>query len=99
MGTPARRIPRGNGMTAPDPRPGHPAASDDDAPADHRGARKAVGSSGMLMWQVLLGIAILLIWQGASGRLVDNFFISNPLDVFRRLAGWIADGSIFGHLW
>ena len=53
----------------------------------------------MLAGQVLLGLAILLVWQGASGRLVDNFFISNPIDVFRRLAGWIADGSIFGHLW
>ena len=24
-------------------------------------------------------------WQGVSGRLVDNFFISNPIDVGRRL--------------
>ena len=54
---------------------------------------------GMVLAQAALGIALLVIWQGVSGRLIDNFFISNPLDVFRRLAGWIADGSIFVHLW
>ena len=49
----------------------------------------------MVLWQTVLGIAILFVWQGVSGRLVDNFFISNPLDVGRRLVGWTLDGSIF----
>ena len=40
-----------------------------------------------------------MLWQGASGRLVDSFFISNPLDVGKRLIGWIADGSLFLHIW
>jgi NitT/TauT family transport system permease protein len=53
----------------------------------------------MVLWQTALGIAILFVWQGASGRLVDNFFISNPIDVGRRLAEWTLDGSIFVHLW
>jgi NitT/TauT family transport system permease protein len=53
----------------------------------------------MVLWQTALGIAILFVWQGASGRLVDNFFISNPLDVGRRLVGWTLDGTIFLHLW
>ena len=46
----------------------------------------------MVLWQVALGVAFLLAWQGVSGRLVDNFFISNPIDVVRRLwAGcWMA---------
>jgi NitT/TauT family transport system permease protein len=52
----------------------------------------------MLLCQTALGIAVLLIWQGASGRLVDNFFISNPIDVGQRLWGWIMNGSIFLHL-
>ena len=52
----------------------------------------------MLVWQFALGIAVLLAWQGASGRLIDNFFISNPIDVSIRLYRWIADGSIFMHL-
>ena len=40
----------------------------------------------MLLCQVALGIGVLLVWQGASGRLVDNFFISNPIDVGRAAA-------------
>ena len=57
------------------------------------------GGVAMVLWQTALGIAILFMWQGVSGRLVDNFFISNPIDVGRRLAGWTLDGSIFMHLW
>ena len=53
----------------------------------------------MVLWQTLLGIAILFVWQGVSGRLIDNFFISNPIDVGQRLIGWTLDGSIFTHLW
>jgi NitT/TauT family transport system permease protein len=62
-------------------------------------APKPMGGVGMVLWQSVLGIAILFVWQGVSGRLVDNFFISNPIDVGRRLLGWTLDGSIFVHLW
>jgi NitT/TauT family transport system permease protein len=62
-------------------------------------APRATGAVSMVLWQTALGIAILFVWQGASGRLVDNFFISNPLDVGRRLIGWTLDGTIFLHLW
>ena len=64
-----------------------------------RQAQRALGSGFMVICQVVLGLVLLLLWQGASGRLVDNFFISNPLDVGRRLVGWIADGSLFLHIW
>jgi NitT/TauT family transport system permease protein len=57
------------------------------------------GSVAMVLWQMLLGVAILFVWQGVSGRLVDDFFISNPLKVGQRLWEWIANGSIFLHLW
>jgi NitT/TauT family transport system permease protein len=60
---------------------------------------RPTGSVGMVLWQGLLGIAILFVWQGVSGRLVDNFFISNPIDVGRRLLGWTLDGTIFVNLW
>ena len=53
----------------------------------------------MLACQVALGIVILLAWQGASGRLVDDFFISNPVEVAERLWQWTADGSLFLHIW
>ena len=56
------------------------------------------GPVAMALWQTALGIAVLLIWQGASGRLVDSFFISNPIDVGARLFRWTADGSIFRHI-
>ena len=59
----------------------------------------ALGGGFMVVCQVALGVVILLLWQGASGRLVDNFFISNPIDVGKRLLDWIADGSLFIHIW
>jgi NitT/TauT family transport system permease protein len=77
-------------MTAPDAE--LPAVSEPASP-------RALGTGFMVVCQVVLGLVLLLLWQGASGRLVDNFFISNPLDVARRLIGWIADGSLFLHIW
>jgi NitT/TauT family transport system permease protein len=53
----------------------------------------------MLLCQLGLGAVILAAWQGASGRLVDGFFISNPVDVATRLVEWTVSGSIFLHLW
>jgi sulfonate transport system permease protein len=60
---------------------------------------KEIGSAFMLACQVALGLALLLIWQGASGRLIDDFFISNPIEVGQRLWQWTANGSIFLHIW
>ncbi len=60
---------------------------------------RAFGGGFMVVCQVVLGAALLLLWQGASGRLVDSFFISNPVEVGTRLIGWIADGSLFLHIW
>jgi NitT/TauT family transport system permease protein len=63
-----------------------------------QGPSRAAGGVTMALSQLALGVAVLLIWQGVSGRLVDNFFISNPIDVGARLYRWIVDGSIFGHI-
>jgi NitT/TauT family transport system permease protein len=69
-------------------------------PNDGSGAGSyALGSGFMVVCQITLGITLLLVWQGASGRLIDNFFISNPVDVGMRLVGWIKDGSLFVHIW
>lgn len=57
------------------------------------------GSGFMLACQIGLGIGMLLIWQGASGRLIDDFFVSNPVDIAKRLYQWIVDGSLFVHIW
>jgi NitT/TauT family transport system permease protein len=54
---------------------------------------------GMLLCRIALGAAMLGAWQLASGTLADNFFISNPVDVARRLWRWVVTGFIFMHLW
>ena len=49
---------------------------------------------------IALGLrARLLILARRSGRLVDDFFICNPIEVGKRLWQWTADGSIFLHIW
>src|SRR5665213_1073723 len=72
--------------------------SEKSAP-DMTPAPRELGGGFMLACQVALGVALLLLWQGASDRLVDSFFISNPIAVGERLYGWIADGSLFLHIW
>jgi NitT/TauT family transport system permease protein len=67
--------------------------------APRSAASKDVSGLAMVLSQVGLGLLVLLVWQGSSGRLVDNFFISNPIDVGSRLLGWTMSGSIFVHLW
>lgn len=52
----------------------------------------------MVLIQVILALFILLLWQGVSGRLVDNFFISNPFHVGLTLIKWTVTGFIFIHL-
>lgn len=77
--------------------------ADKVAPADAapvtRIGPKETGTVMMTLYQVILGIVILLAWQGASDRLIDSFFVSNPVEVGERLWQWTADGSIFLHLW
>jgi sulfonate transport system permease protein len=82
-------------MSAPDAHTA-PAEATREMPA---APQREFGSGFMLTCQVVLGILILLAWQGASGRLVDDFFISNPVEVAERLWQWIADGSLFLHIW
>lgn len=83
-------------MRAPEPRTNQ-AAPDTEVPLADVPSR-AAGGVTMALSQLALGVAVLLIWQGVSGRLVDSFFISNPLDVGARLYRWTVDGSIFGHI-
>ena len=53
----------------------------------------------ILTWQILLGIAILGLWQGLvnAGKL-DKFFFSRPSDVARRIVEWFRTGSVLPHL-
>jgi NitT/TauT family transport system permease protein len=51
----------------------------------------------LLLYRALLGLALLAFWQGASGRLIDPFWVSSPSQVFGYLAQVTLDGSIFEH--
>ncbi len=53
----------------------------------------------MLLWQVLLGLAILTAWQTLvnTGKL-DKFFFSRPTDIAGRIIEWLKTGSIWPHL-
>ena len=53
----------------------------------------------MVLWQVLLGVAILGAWQelANAGRL-DRFFFSRPSDIAARIVQWLRTGSIWPHL-
>jgi NitT/TauT family transport system permease protein len=73
-------------------------AASTPGPARQDGPRE-VGGGAMLACQTVLGVVVLLLWQGASGRLIDDFFISNPVEVGLRLYDWIADGSLVIHIW
>jgi NitT/TauT family transport system permease protein len=56
-------------------------------------------SKWMVLWQALLGVAILGAWQGLAnvGKL-DRFFFSRPSDIAARIIQWLRTGSIWPHL-
>jgi NitT/TauT family transport system permease protein len=73
---------------------------DDARDAGQRGGSLAImGAPAMAACQVVLGLVLLLVWQVASGWLLDPFFISSPTEVLARLWSWTRDGSIFIHVW
>ena len=51
----------------------------------------------LLLYRALFGLALLALWEGASGRLIDPFWVSSPSRVFGYLAQVTLDGSIFEH--
>lgn len=53
----------------------------------------------MIVWQVLLGLAILTGWQAlANAGKLDKFFFSRPTDIAARIVDWVRTGSIWPHL-
>ena len=53
----------------------------------------------VLFSQIALGALVVALWQaGASAGLLDPFFFSRPTDIARRIATWIATGSLWRHL-
>lgn len=42
-------------------------------------------------------VGILVGWQLASGRLIDEFFISRPTEIWHVWWGWLTDGTLWYH--
>jgi NitT/TauT family transport system permease protein len=57
--------------------------------AAHRRERAAI-----TIGKVAFPLFVLGLWQFASGRWIDPFFVSSPYDVAVRLIDWLADGTI-----
>jgi NitT/TauT family transport system permease protein len=57
------------------------------------------GAVPMLVWQLLLGAALLTAWQaGASLGWLDRFFFSRPSDIALRVWQLFSSGSVWSHL-
>lgn len=52
----------------------------------------------VLFLQVLLGVTFIGLWEFASGRLIDPFFISSPSAVWLKLVAWAESGILVLHL-
>jgi NitT/TauT family transport system permease protein len=48
---------------------------------------------------LLPGIAVLIFWQWAAGRLIKEIYVSKPTAVAERLYELFSSGEIYPHLW
>jgi NitT/TauT family transport system permease protein len=51
------------------------------------------------LFAVLPGVAIVLFWQWASGRLIKELYVSKPTAIAARLYELFSSGEIYPHLW
>jgi len=63
---------------------------------DATGPARALRSPALQQGIVL--VAIVVVWQLASGRLVNAYYLSTPAAVLGEIARWIADGTLWRHL-
>jgi NitT/TauT family transport system permease protein len=53
----------------------------------------------ILVWQILVGLIAVALWQGLVAlNILDPFFVSRPTDIARRVATWVAAGTLWPHL-
>jgi NitT/TauT family transport system permease protein len=61
--------------------------------------RATVRPASVIVWQLALGLSILVLWQSlVTVHVLDPFFVSRPSDIAQRIARWIVSGSLWGHL-
>jgi sulfonate transport system permease protein len=73
------------------------AFSADRPTARDRGSRLAAAAHRAV--GLLPGLALLLFWQFASGRLIKEIYVSKPTAVAMRLYELFSSGEIYPHLW
>src|SRR3984885_16009382 len=61
--------------------------------------RSLLGKAPHRMALLLPGIAILVFWQWAAGRLIKEIYVSKPTAVAERLYEIFSSGEIYPHLW
>ncbi len=67
--------------------------------AEPRSGPGASGTATILLWQILVGVAVLSAWQGlVSLNILDPFFVSRPTAIVQRVATWMIGGSLWQHL-
>ena len=55
--------------------------------------------SRVLVWQIVVGLTVLALWQGlVSVKLLDPFFVSRPSAIAGRVVTWIVGGTLWMHL-
>jgi len=48
--------------------------------------------------RVLIVASVLIVWEMASGRLLDPFFFTSPSAIVRQTIQWIRSGTLWFHL-
>src|ERR1700724_2415990 len=61
--------------------------------------RSWLGKAAQGLVLLLPGIAILVFWQWAAGRLIKEIYVSKPSAVAVRLYEVFSSGEIYPHLW
>ena len=61
-------------------------------------ARRARWLGSPAVQQLLVLIGIVLVWQAVSGPVINAYYLSTPVAMFRQIASWIADGTLWPHL-
>src|SRR5260370_41300190 len=61
--------------------------------------RSLLGKAAHRVALLLPGIAILVFWQWAAGRLIKEIYVSKPTAVAVRLYEVFSSGEIYPHLW